>query len=161
MHTVAMEWNWSALGAALRARRDVLRMTRPELAEKTGLHTGTIKNYESGQNSYDKIPKGIMVVAAEIGWTAGSVQSVLEGGAPTLRQHAIVRYATTDDGSPRVLRVSDLQGAARNGIFSSIPGATAAEIMAAEQRIVAILRENGLLPPEGDGDDVVQISAEP
>lgn len=79
-----MDWDWAALGAALRARREVLRLTRAELGDRAGVHPGTIKNYELGEKAYEKIPKSVQLLESALGWAPGSAKAVLEGGEPTL-----------------------------------------------------------------------------
>lgn len=79
-----MDWDWAALGVALRERRAVLRLTQEELGALAGVHAGTIKNYEAGKRSYDKIPKAVLQIEKALGWAPGSVLAVLNGGSPTL-----------------------------------------------------------------------------
>jgi transcriptional regulator with XRE-family HTH domain len=79
-----MDWDWVALGIALRERRAVLRLTQEELASLAGVHAGTVKNYEAGKRGYDKIPKGALQIEKALGWASGSVLAVLNGGEPTL-----------------------------------------------------------------------------
>jgi transcriptional regulator with XRE-family HTH domain len=79
-----MDWDWTALGVALRTRREVLRLTRPELGLRAGVHPATIKNYEAGDRAYNKIPKSVALLETALGWGAGSALAILKGGEPTL-----------------------------------------------------------------------------
>lgn len=79
-----MDWDWVALGVALRERRAVLRLTQEELAGLAGVHAGTVKNYEAGKRRYDKIPKGALQIEKALGWAPGSVLATLSGGEPVL-----------------------------------------------------------------------------
>jgi predicted transcriptional regulator len=78
-----MDWDWTALATALRERRKALRLTQEELAEHAGIHTGTIKDYEAGK-AYTRMPKSWSALERVLGWSPGSAQTVLEGGAPTV-----------------------------------------------------------------------------
>lgn len=78
-----MDWDWTALATALKDRRSDLRLTQEELAERAGVHTGTIKDYEAGK-AYTRMPKSWSALERALGWAPGSARDVLQGGAPTI-----------------------------------------------------------------------------
>lgn len=78
-----MDWDWIALGTALRSRRKDLRLTQEELAGRAGVHTGTIKDYEAGK-PYTRMPKSWAAIERAVSWAPGSALAVLKGGAPTV-----------------------------------------------------------------------------
>lgn len=95
-HTPHMDWDWAALGVALRERRAVLRLTQEELAGLAGVHAGTVKNYEAGKRAYDKIPKGALQIERALGWASGSVLAILNGGEPMLAEETPPPSAAAD-----------------------------------------------------------------
>lgn len=144
-----MTRDWPQLAAAIKRRRAVLGLTQRQLALAAGVTSTTVRNLEGGREP-SRMPPSIHGVENALGWELGSAQAVLQGGQPTMRQGALLGAGIGDSGIAYELHVSDLQGAARNGILATIPHATAAEILAAERRIIEILRENGKLPPADD-----------
>ena len=78
-----MDWDWTALATALKDRRNDLRLTQEELAERAGVHTGTIKDYEAGK-AYTRMPKSWSALERALGWASGSARDVLQGGAPII-----------------------------------------------------------------------------
>jgi DNA-binding XRE family transcriptional regulator len=91
-----MEWDWTALGTALRSRRKDLRLTQDELAEQAGVHVGTIKDYEAGK-TYTRMPKSWSAIERAVNWAPGSAQAILQGGAPTVIAGPDGAYASPQD----------------------------------------------------------------
>jgi transcriptional regulator with XRE-family HTH domain len=143
-----MDAHWDALATAIAQRRKVLRYSQLELAKEADVSRATVQKLESatGPGTTRKV---LTAIEQALNWLPGSIDAILAGGEPNFRQGAIVGTGVSETG-PYELHVSDLQGAARNGILATIPGATAAEILAAEQEIIAILRAEGKLPPDID-----------
>jgi transcriptional regulator with XRE-family HTH domain len=147
-----MTRDWPGLAAAIKHRRAILGLTQLQLATAAGVTSTTVRNLEGGREP-SRIPSSIHAIEHALGWETGSARAILAGGEATMCQGALMGAGIGDSGIPYELHVSDLQGAARNGILATIPHATAAEILAAEQRIIEILRENGKLPPISDDTD--------
>lgn len=91
-----MDWDWVALGSALRARRRVLRLTQEEAAKQAGVSTASIKNYEQGRKTYERIPRSVIAYAETLGWAPGAVQTVLAGGEPILAEPPTVAAGVPD-----------------------------------------------------------------
>jgi transcriptional regulator with XRE-family HTH domain len=86
--TPTTDWNWKRLGDAVRARRRALRIaTQADLAEKAGVHEGTIRNIERGREA-TSLPRKTAQIEDALGWGPGSFESVLEGGEPFLVEAA-------------------------------------------------------------------------
>jgi transcriptional regulator with XRE-family HTH domain len=79
----------------LRHARALRRQTQAEFADDAGVSVRTIGNLEAGEvRQYDA--QTIARLEAALGWAPGSVQRVLEGGAPVVESDellAIVRQA--------------------------------------------------------------------
>lgn len=144
-----MDWDWVALGAALRARREVLRLTRPELGELAGVHAATIKNYEGGSKAYDKIPKSVTLLEGALGWKTGSAQAVLEGGEPTVVAATASRveeqrFVRTQEGTYDLIR--DLL----RGIVGAVaPDTPYSKFLEAEEKALEIAERHGLIVRPG------------
>lgn len=144
-----MDWDWVALGAALRARREVLRLTRPELGELAGVHAATIKNYESASKAYEKIPKSVNLLEGALGWRTGSAQAVLEGGSPTVIAEAASRvdeqrFVRTQEGNYDLIR--DLL----RGIVGAVaPETPYSKFLEAEERAIEIAERHGFIVRSG------------
>lgn len=79
------DWDWVRLGQALQAARKSAGMAKQEhMAAALGVGRSTIQMIERGHN-YSKIQPTHRAFALRVGWTVESVERVLEGGVPELR----------------------------------------------------------------------------
>jgi transcriptional regulator with XRE-family HTH domain len=73
--------SWERLGEEVRLRRRQLKLTQPELAERGGLSVATIRAVET--NRAGRLSRRLRrALERAIDWEAGSIDTVLEGGAP-------------------------------------------------------------------------------
>ncbi|MFG3488485.1 helix-turn-helix domain-containing protein [Streptomyces sp. NPDC047972] len=81
-----MDLDWTRLGKALRdARRAAaVSLTQEEMAEEIGVGRSVIQLIEAG-NKYKKPTASMRTYAARVGWADGSIEAVLAGGEPTLK----------------------------------------------------------------------------
>jgi len=78
-----MEQNWTALGAAVKARRKALGLSQVELGEAAGAGRSSVQKVERNQG-FELSAGMLALIERGLGWSAGSIQAVLEGGEPTL-----------------------------------------------------------------------------
>jgi transcriptional regulator with XRE-family HTH domain len=73
--------SWERLGEEVRLRRKQLKLTQPDLAERGGLSVATIRALET--NRAGRLSRRLRrALERAIDWEAGSIDTVLEGGAP-------------------------------------------------------------------------------
>jgi transcriptional regulator with XRE-family HTH domain len=73
--------SWERLGEEVRLRRRQLKLTQPDLAERGGLSVATIRAVET--NRAGRLSRRLRrALERAIDWEAGSIDTVLEGGAP-------------------------------------------------------------------------------
>lgn len=82
--------DWKRLGAAFKAAREGKGLKQAELAEATGQNLSTIQNLESARygKGFVRVPSSAHLVATYLGWTDGSITTVLDGGEPILKRDA-------------------------------------------------------------------------
>jgi transcriptional regulator with XRE-family HTH domain len=108
------DWDWVRLGQALKAARKAEGIAKQEhMAAALGVGRSTIQMIERG-HSYSKIQPTHRAFAQRVGWTAESVQAVLEGGPPELRnepedsaESAEPQAPVTAEGTRLPLRIVD------------------------------------------------------
>ncbi|NYV73652.1 helix-turn-helix transcriptional regulator [Streptomyces sp. UH6] len=80
-----MTQDWARLGALLRtAREDRLALSQADLGERIGVGRNALRAVEAGTGK--RITPTIRRYAHEVGWTEDSIESVLAGGEPVLRE---------------------------------------------------------------------------
>jgi transcriptional regulator with XRE-family HTH domain len=73
--------SWEQLGEEVRLRRKQLKLTQPDLAERGGLSVATLRAVET--NRAGRLSRRLRrALERAIDWEAGSIDTVLEGGAP-------------------------------------------------------------------------------
>lgn len=73
---------WQRVGEALTDRFEELLMSKAELIEKSGVSDKTLKAYLAGEPIRRMDKRRDLALA--LGWTADSINRVLEGGTPVL-----------------------------------------------------------------------------
>ncbi|WP_043469036.1 helix-turn-helix domain-containing protein [Kitasatospora sp. MBT66] len=81
---VLMERDWARLGSLLRAGRQAGGSTQDELGALIGVTRNALATIEKGEAR--RVTSTIRSYAREVGWAEGSVERVLAGGEPVLRE---------------------------------------------------------------------------
>lgn len=115
--------SWDRLGAVARARRKELGLTQGDVAARGGPSVPAlraIENNRTGQRLSDKLRQAL---ERSLGWDAGSVEAILDGGAP----RALPTLTATDAGT----------ASTANG---PTPAANAAERFAMAEHLIKMRR---------------------
>jgi DNA-binding XRE family transcriptional regulator len=82
-----MAQDWKRLADAVRdaRKRHVPPLRQEDLAERAQVSLGSIQTLERGAG-YTRMPRAAYSVAHVLGWTTESIDAVLSGGDPTLRE---------------------------------------------------------------------------
>ncbi|MFF9279576.1 helix-turn-helix domain-containing protein [Streptomyces griseosporeus] len=73
---------WARLGRALRESRERQGLSQAELATRADVSTKSVQDAEAGKVPKSRMPYTLARIAAALGWPAGAVDSVLDGGEP-------------------------------------------------------------------------------
>lgn len=106
-----MSHDWERFGKALQAAREAKGMAQTELGDAVGVSRSTVQAIERGK-SFKKPTPTVRSLARAVGWTDDSVDTVLDGGEPTLAGAAPPPEAApqTESGTPPPLRLIDATG---------------------------------------------------
>ena len=74
-----MDQDWSAVGAAIRARLDEQGMTMTELATRSGVSLTTVRELVHVLNTRRRQPRTLASVSTALGWPAERLGGVLRG----------------------------------------------------------------------------------
>lgn len=80
----AMNRNWARLGELLKAARSERGWEQQDVAGRIGVKRGALYNIERGEVS--KITPTLIAYARLMGWTDDSIEHVLDGGEPVIRE---------------------------------------------------------------------------
>jgi transcriptional regulator with XRE-family HTH domain len=83
MRTQRGEHRALGLGDYVKARRGELDLSQEQLAAEAAVSTSTVRFIEKGGSRHFGARTERMLEAA-LGWTAGSIEAILAGGAPTV-----------------------------------------------------------------------------
>lgn len=83
------------LGERITAARARLRLTQQELADEIGVSVKTINNLETGRTGPPR-PGTRTRLEDALGWSAGSIRTVLAGGQPTVTSRNSASEAEVD-----------------------------------------------------------------
>lgn len=101
-----MTWNaedWKRLGDHIASGRKALGVDQRKLAAAADVSENTISNYERGRvPSKGLVPTGYGRIERALGWSDGSIRTVLDGGSPNISERRLA-----GDGLAR--RVTDNQ----------------------------------------------------
>ena len=78
-----MNQDWSAVGAALRARLDEQGMTMTELATRSGVSLTTVRELVHVLNTRRRQPRTLASLSTALGWPAERLGAVLRGQSTT------------------------------------------------------------------------------
>ncbi|WP_327415483.1 helix-turn-helix transcriptional regulator [Streptomyces sp. NBC_01233] len=90
----AMTRDWRRLGEALKAARAERGMEQQDVAEAIGVKRGALHNIEKG--AIARVTPTVLAYARLVGWTDPSVEAVLCGGDPVLREDEEANPARTE-----------------------------------------------------------------
>lgn len=79
-----MDRNWARLGETLKAARSERGMEQQDVAGRIGVKRGALRNIERGE--IVKVTPTVLAYARLVGWAENSVERVLDGGDPVLRE---------------------------------------------------------------------------
>ncbi|MFE6408474.1 helix-turn-helix transcriptional regulator [Streptomyces sp. NPDC057837] len=109
-----MAREWARLGERLKAGRIARGMEQQEVASQIGVKRGAVRNIEVGKVA--KVTMTIRAYARLIDWTDDSVERVLDGGEPTLREPASAQDGERTAGSEPASDLSlEVQESLRRG----------------------------------------------
>lgn len=137
-----MEPDLGRLAARVTKRRLRLNLSiKRAAALADGMAKDTWTRVEDGKvvrhETYDR-------VESALGWTVGSCRKVMDGGEPSL---------LADNDAVAVVPPEDLEvevrGAVQGALIATTDELTAAQIRDINERAIGILRQRGVLPPEG------------
>ncbi|MFI0827187.1 helix-turn-helix domain-containing protein [Streptomyces roseolus] len=116
--------DWSGLGAALRARREDLRWSQDAVGQQIGVQRNALRRIEGGIIS--RVSSTVRAYARVIGWTDDSVDAVLAGGQPTLREDVDEEQKNV---SAQVKAEPDVAGEVARALMSRLPARIVQEIV--------------------------------
>ena len=141
-----MSEDWDRLAQAIHDRRIELGLSRQRVASTAGVSLGSVKNLEKKGRSYERTPPSLALVAEALGWTRESPRTVLAGGDPKLaddprREESGGRYVRVYiDDVDEIIR-----DVVRGVVVKVAPKAPLSEVIEAEELVLRILQEHGLL----------------
>ncbi|RPK56184.1 anaerobic benzoate catabolism transcriptional regulator [Streptomyces sp. ADI96-02] len=133
-----MSEDYEALGRAVREARIRQGMTQTQLAEVAGVSRATLQNLERGGRLRSL---NLVKIESVLGWAPGSVQALLEGGAPS----PIEEMPEAVGASSVTLSEEELAQAVTSAMVATVDTVTAAEIREVARRMVEDLKQRGIL----------------
>jgi DNA-binding XRE family transcriptional regulator len=94
----SMDRNWVRLGHKLKAARSEHEMEQQDVAARIGVKRGAMRNIEQGNIS--KVTPTVIAYARLVGWTEDSIERVLDGGDPVLREDGAPSHAAGPEEPP-------------------------------------------------------------
>lgn len=172
-----MKRDWRRLGRALAEAREAAGLTQDKAAKKLGVSLNPVQTIERGASK--RVTTTIRAYAHLVGWTPEAVETVLDGGDPTMRSDAAELTAThsrdqsaadrlaalparvvqalSDDGQLIDATVMDLRrpgGGRAIIVIKGEPDAPPEEIAKdLEEWARKELALRGIIPPDVDGND--------
>lgn len=128
-----MELDWVRLGAAIRQARHEQGLTMNDLANKASIARASLHNLESGRPSH-RMPPSMSKVAEVLGWPADRPMAILQ------RRDLLETTAPSE----KELSEDDISQAVLAAVVATTD-LTAMEIRAISDRVIASLKQRGLL----------------
>lgn len=91
VHHVGMERDWKRLGQAFAMAREAAHLTQVQVAERLGVTRTPIQAIERGHTKgkpFTRISGTMRSYARLVGWSDGSIETILDGGDPTIPEPA-------------------------------------------------------------------------
>lgn len=151
-----MTADWTALAAALKARRKALRYSQQGLADAAGVSRSTIQNLER-ETAVGIEHETMRRIETPLLWEQGSISNVLSGGDPLVigNDRVVAEMAIGEQVGEYVRREStqpDVVVVLENLIMDIIgavaPDTTIAEVRKLQARALETLKEVGLYSPK-------------
>ncbi|MCP9205559.1 helix-turn-helix domain-containing protein [Streptomyces sp. NEAU-Y11] len=133
---------WARLGRALKSAREHRGLSQAELATAADVSARSVQDAEGGKVPKARVPYTLARVAEALGWPAGAVDSVLDGGPIPGGWEDVPALAA-----------SDVETILSQAMVRATNNVTAAEIRAATKIAVDELRRRGVVPEAHESDD--------
>jgi transcriptional regulator with XRE-family HTH domain len=133
---------WARLGQAIQQARMAQRLSQAQLAERAEVSLASVQNAEAGKPPKGRMPYTLPPIVAALGWPAGAIDTVLDGGDPP--------GGWRDVPARPYLDPDMIESVMTNAMVRATHGTTSTEIKAAVKIAMDTLREAGVLP-ETDG----------
>lgn len=133
---------WARLGRLLKQARTARNITQAELADLADVSTASVQSAEAGTVPKTRMPTTLSPIASALGWPAGAVDAVLDGGDPPTAPRA----AGWHDVPVRPqLDEETATGILTGAMVRAMEQTPSAEIRAATKIAVDELRRHGYL----------------
>ncbi|MFJ6319666.1 helix-turn-helix domain-containing protein [Streptomyces californicus] len=139
---------WARLGQKLQQARLARGLKQSDIADEAGVSLASVQSAEAGSMPKSRMPITLPPIAAALGWKAGSVDAVLDGGEPITDSPGPAEWR--DVSVQQQIDAEQLAGIMTNAMVRATEHATAAEIRAATRIALDELRKQGLIR-ETDG----------
>jgi transcriptional regulator with XRE-family HTH domain len=128
---------WARLGQAIQQTRLAQRLSQSQLAERAEVSLASVQNAEAGKPPRGRMPYTLPPIVAALGWPAGSIDTILDGGDPP---------SGWGDVPARPHLDPDLvESVITNAMVRATHGTTSTEIREAVKIAVDALRDAGVL----------------
>lgn len=104
VHHVGMERDWKRLGQAFAMAREAAQLTQVQVAEHLGVTRTPIQAIERGHTKgkpFTRISGTMRSYARLVGWDDGSIETILDGGDPTVHEPAPAGHPHSDEPDSR------------------------------------------------------------
>lgn len=133
---------WARLGHLLKQARLARGLKQSELADRASVSTASVQAAEAGTAPKTRMPTTIGPIATALGWPAGSIDAVLEGGEPLAVE---VVDGWQDVPVQQQIDAELMEGVITSAIVRATDSVTSAEIRAATKIALDELRRQGYL----------------
>lgn len=134
---------WARLGRALKSAREHRGLSQAELAAAAEVSAKSVQDAEGGKVPKARMPYTLSRVAEALGWPAGSVESVLEGGPIPGGWQDV----------PASIAPGDVETILSQAMVRATNNVTAAEIRAATKIALDELRRRGVVTESDEPGD--------
>lgn len=133
---------WARLGQLLKQARLARGLKQAELADLAYVSTASVQSAEAGTVPKTRMPTTLGPIATALGWAAGTIDHVLDGGLPP---DVAPGDGWQDVSVQKQLDEEQLAGIMTHAMVRATEHATAAEIRAATKIALDELRRQGYL----------------
>ncbi|WP_411119027.1 helix-turn-helix domain-containing protein [Streptomyces sp. 058-1L] len=135
---------WARLGQKLKQARLARGLKQSDIANEADVSLASVQSVEAGTVPKSRMPITLGPIAAALGWRAGSVDAVLDGGEPVIDSPDGEWQTVVAD--QRQLEAEHLEGIMMNSMVRAMKNTPSGEIRAATQNALDELRRQGYLP---------------
>ncbi|MGW0033642.1 helix-turn-helix domain-containing protein [Streptomyces sp. NPDC003314] len=128
---------WARLGQALANTRQARGLRQEDVAELAGVSLKSVQSAEAGVVPKARMPYTVPAIARALGWPDGTVDTVLDGGAPP--------GGWGDVSVQKQVDAERLEADLTHAYVRASDSATGAEIKAATKAALDVLRQHGLI----------------